>query len=101
FDEMARGEFLPAAAAHAARLVKDLAMRGAQAVVLGCTELPILLRDVATPCRTLDTARLHALAAADFSLQLTPSLPSLSTSLMWVLPQQPRMRASPRFSVSA
>ncbi|HKA44559.1 MAG TPA: amino acid racemase [Burkholderiales bacterium] len=72
FDEMARGEFLPAAAAHAARLVKDLAMRGAQAVVLGCTELPILLRDVATPCRTLDTARLHALAAAEFSLQGTP-----------------------------
>src|SRR5262245_15974437 len=69
FEEMARGQFLPAARHAATRLAADLAGRGAQAVILGCTELPILLREVAMPCPTLDTARLHAVAAADFSLQ--------------------------------
>src|SRR5262249_44171606 len=69
FEEMARGRFLPEAKRYAARLVAELAARGAQAVVLGCTELPILLRDAALACPTLDPARLHALAAADFSLQ--------------------------------
>jgi aspartate racemase len=68
FEEMARGEFLPASASYAASLVGDLVGRGAEAVVLGCTELPILLRSVALPCPALDTVRLHAMAAAEFSV---------------------------------
>ena len=68
-EEMARGQFLPTAMNYAVGLVEDLVTRGAQAVVLGCTELPILLRGAALPCPALDTTRLHALAAADFSLE--------------------------------
>src|SRR5262249_31631372 len=72
FEQMARGCFLPVARDYVTRLVTELVERGAQAVILGCTELPILMRDVALPCPVLDTARLHALAAADFSLEGMP-----------------------------
>jgi aspartate racemase len=68
FEEMAQGRFLPDTAAHVAGLAQALARRGAQAVVLGCTELPILLRDVALPCPSFDSVQLHARAAVEFSL---------------------------------
>jgi len=69
FEEMARGQFRAEAADYATHLVADLVGRGAEAVILGCTELPILLRDAALPCPALDTTRLHALAAVDFALK--------------------------------
>lgn len=69
-EEMARGEFTADRASYATRLVGDLARRGAEAVILGCTELPILLRGADLPCPAFDTARLHAIAAADFYLQV-------------------------------
>src|SRR5262249_42888741 len=67
-EEIARGQFTSDRARYATRLVDDLVRRGAEAVILGCTELPILLRGVQLPCPALDTARLHAVAAADFYL---------------------------------
>ena len=50
------------------QVVDRLAHAGAQAVVLGCTELPLLLGDgqSAVPC--LDTTRLHAHALVDVAL---------------------------------
>jgi len=69
FDEMARGVFSRPAADFAVELIRDLVAEGAQAVILGCTELPILLREAALPCPALDTTRLHALAAVDFALK--------------------------------
>jgi aspartate racemase len=46
-----------------------LAQRGAQAIILGCTEITLLVGDGDSPVPILDTTRLHALAAADFALQ--------------------------------
>jgi aspartate racemase len=53
------------------QVVERLAHAGAQAVVLGCTELPLLLDDgqSAVPC--LDTTRLHAHALVDAALAPT------------------------------
>jgi aspartate racemase len=69
FEEMARGQFRAESADYVTRLVADLVRRGAEAAILGCTELPILLRESALPCPALDTTRLHALAAVDFALK--------------------------------
>jgi aspartate racemase len=68
FDEMACGSFTDAARTYVRGLVADLAGRGAGAVVLGCTELPILLGDEPAVVPQLDTLALHAEAAALWSL---------------------------------
>ncbi|HJY78303.1 MAG TPA: amino acid racemase [Burkholderiales bacterium] len=69
FEEMARGVFSRTALDFALELMRDLVAAGAEAVILGCTELPILLRDASLPCPALDTTRLHALSAVDFALK--------------------------------
>jgi len=68
-DEMARGIFSDAARAFALRLVEGLQReQAAEAIVLGCTELPILLSGSQSGCPMFDTLRLHAEAAAEHSL---------------------------------
>jgi aspartate/glutamate racemase len=47
---------------------RRLARAGAEGIVLGCTELPLLMKDGELGIPYWDTTRLHALAAADFML---------------------------------
>jgi aspartate racemase len=49
-------------------VLQGLAARGADAIVLGCTEIMLLVRDSDSPVPLLDTTTLHARAAVDFSL---------------------------------
>lgn len=51
------------------RIIADLAARGAEAVVLGCTEISLLIRQEHTPVPLLDTTTLHAAAAVEFALK--------------------------------
>lgn len=51
------------------RTIDSLAKRGANAVILGCTEISLLIRQEDSILPVLDTTALHALAAVDFSLQ--------------------------------
>lgn len=68
-EEMARGVFSDEARAFALQVVERLQHRqGAEAVILGCTELPILLNGSDNGCPTFDTLRLHAEAAAEHAL---------------------------------
>ncbi|HVV66340.1 MAG TPA: aspartate/glutamate racemase family protein [Rhizomicrobium sp.] len=68
FDELTRGQFLDASRAAVGAVMQRLAARGAEGVILGCTELPMLAKpeDVAVPL--FDTTALHALAAVDMAL---------------------------------
>ncbi len=50
---------------NAINLLKE---RGAEAVILGCTEITMLIGDDDSPIPTYDTTALHARAAADFIL---------------------------------
>ena len=49
-------------------IVNRLAELGAEAVILGCTEIGLLLQQQDVTVPLYDTARLHALAAVDFAL---------------------------------
>ena len=51
------------------RVIASLAERGAQAVVLGCTEITLLIQPQHSVLPVLDTTALHAQAAVDFALQ--------------------------------
>jgi aspartate racemase len=68
FEELCRGIVSEASRATLVGIVQALQARGARGVVLGCTELPLLLRPADSPVPSFDTTELHALAAVDFCL---------------------------------
>lgn len=50
-------------------IIANLAGRGAEGVILGCTEIPLLIRPGDYPIPMFDTTALHAAAAVDWALQ--------------------------------
>ena len=62
-DELVYGEFKPAAVAYFQRVFDRMKGAGCDAVVLGCTEIPLLMNDANSPLPTLDSTRLLARAA--------------------------------------
>jgi aspartate racemase len=49
-------------------IIDELARQGAEGMILGCTEIELLIRPGDTPVRLFPTTRLHALAAVEFAL---------------------------------
>lgn len=68
YEELCAGVIKPDSLDSYRRIVADLAAEGAQAVVLGCTEISLLIRQEHTTVPLLDTTALHAAAAVDFAL---------------------------------
>lgn len=68
YGELCRGMTKASSRRACADVIARLVARGAEGVVLGCTELPLLVRsdDVAVP--VFDTTRLHAEAAVNLAL---------------------------------
>lgn len=62
-DELVRGVFKPEAVAYFQRLMERMKGEGCDAVVLGCTEIPLIMNDANSPLPTLDSTRLLARAA--------------------------------------
>jgi aspartate racemase len=62
-DELVRGIVRPEAIAAVQRIIGRMAADGCDAVVLGCTELPLLFDAARAPLPTLDSTRLLARAA--------------------------------------
>lgn len=63
FDELVYGVFKPEATAYLQQVIGRLKEGGCDAVVLGCTELPLIMNDSLSPLPTLDSTRLLARAA--------------------------------------
>jgi aspartate racemase len=72
FDELVRGIVTDAARRRLAQTVEGLKAQGCDAVVLGCTELPMLLDESSSPLPPLDSTRLLARAAVDVALGARP-----------------------------
>ncbi len=72
FEELTQGMVTDASRTAYLQVIDRLAARGAQAVILGCTEIGLLVRTVDTGVPLLDSASLHALAAAEWSLTPVP-----------------------------
>ena len=49
--------------------MQRLVQQGAQAIILGCTEIGLLVKPGDASVPVFDTTELHALAAADWALQ--------------------------------
>ncbi len=68
YEELCTGVVRDASRAIYQRVIAALAARGAQAVILGCTEITLLVKPADSSLPTLDTTVLHAQAAVDFAL---------------------------------
>ncbi len=62
-DELVRSVFTPAAVAAYQRVMDRMKAEGCDAVILGCTEIPLIMNDRNSPLPTLDSTRLLARAA--------------------------------------
>jgi aspartate racemase len=68
-EELVYGVFKPEAVAYLQRVVGRLKDEGCDAVVLGCTEIPLIMSDANSPLPTLDSTRLLARAALGRAVQ--------------------------------
>jgi aspartate racemase len=62
-DELVSGVFRPEAVAYHQRVIERMKHAGCDAVVLGCTEIPLIMDDANSPLPVLDSTRLLAQAA--------------------------------------
>ena len=61
--ELIRGHYTPRTRAYVQSIISSMAANGVEAVILGCTELPLLLSDQLSSVPLLDSTRLLATAA--------------------------------------
>jgi aspartate racemase len=68
YQEFARGKFFKATKKNFLKIIENLISKGAEGIILGCTELPMLIsnQDVSIPL--FDTLRIHLTAAVDFAI---------------------------------
>jgi aspartate racemase len=77
YDELCLGIINDHSRAHYRRIMADLVARGAQGIILGCTEITLLVNQSDSAVPVFDTTRIHAEAAVDVALQYP--LPNTST----------------------
>ncbi len=69
YEELCVGFIRPESKAQLAGIMNRLVERGAQGIILGCTELGLLIDAGDARAPIFDTTRLHALAAVEYALQ--------------------------------
>lgn len=68
YDELAQGVVLPETRERFRSAIADLVDRGAQAVILGCTEFGLLVQPEDSPVPLIDTTVVHATAAVELAV---------------------------------
>jgi aspartate racemase len=74
YKELVLGQIRPESRQAYRAIIACLIERGAQAVILGCTEIMMLVSDEDSAVPLFDTTTIHALAAVDWALKLTKDL---------------------------
>ncbi|HMG14996.1 MAG TPA: aspartate/glutamate racemase family protein [Saprospiraceae bacterium] len=68
YHELAKGVFSEETKARYIEIIKKLILQGAEGVILGCTEIPLLISQEDSSIPIFDTTLIHANAAVDFAL---------------------------------
>ena len=69
YDELCLGSILEKSKERFLQIIETLKKRGAQGVILGCTEIGLLIKLEDTDLPVFDTTRIHAVKAAKLSLE--------------------------------
>ena len=65
----ATGKINPESKTRFLEIIENLTRQGAEGIILGCTEIPLIVKPEDTDRVTFDTVHLHATRAAEFALQ--------------------------------
>jgi len=68
YDELVIGEINPTSRAQYQRIIDELVQQGCEGIVLGCTEIGLLVKETDSRVPLFDTARIHAIAAVEYAL---------------------------------
>lgn len=68
YEELVAGQIIDTSREAYRGIIERLAEQGAQGVILGCTEIAMLIGQNDSPVPLFDTTELHAAAAVDFAL---------------------------------
>jgi len=68
YKELAYGKINLTSKKEIKRIVEELILDGAEGIILGCTELPMIIKPDEVDTPLFDTLKIHMLAAMDFSL---------------------------------
>jgi len=69
FRELVMGEIKEKSRLNFIRIINDLKTAGAQGIILGCTEIPLLIKPEHSPLPLFDTIAIHARRAVEWALQ--------------------------------
>jgi aspartate racemase len=69
YEELVVGRTEPSSRREFAAIIERLVGEGAEGVILGCTEIGLLVKDKDSPVPLFDTTRIHAEAAVDLALE--------------------------------
>lgn len=68
YEELCLGQIKDESNAEYVRIIAELAAQGAEAVILGCTEIGLLVKQSDTDVPLVDTTMIHAQAAVEFAI---------------------------------
>src|SRR5437660_12796226 len=68
FEELDKGLLLKETKARYLDIIQNLITKGAEAVILGCTEIPLLIKPEDCTIPVFNTTLIHAKAATKFAL---------------------------------
>lgn len=71
YEELCLGKVLPESRAEFRRVISDLVAQGADAIILGCTEISLLVEPQDAVVPLFDTTSIHARKAAEWALSPT------------------------------
>ena len=69
YEELCLGKVLDESSEEYRRIIKNLAQRGAEGIILGCTEIAMLIGQKDSPVPLFDTTRIHAQKAVGWAIE--------------------------------
>ena len=69
YEELCVGQIKASSRARLSALVETMRLKGAESVILGCTELGMILKDEDAAIPLLDTVKIHSAAAVKLALE--------------------------------
>ncbi|MGM0436676.1 MAG: aspartate/glutamate racemase family protein [Bacillota bacterium] len=69
YNELIDGLILEKSKNKFKKIINNLYSRGAEGVILGCTEIPLLIKDEDSPIPVFDTTNLHAREAVEYAIE--------------------------------
>jgi len=68
YDELVIGEINPTSRAQYQRIIDEMIQEGCEGIVLGCTEIGLLVKEADSRVPLFDTTQIHAIAAVEYAL---------------------------------